>query len=452
MFEINFMYARFLFYGIVFFIALIFIEMYLLKKVRNRSTHVNEGIASLSSGLTNILKDVLGIAVLIWTYDFLLEHLSIGTLPFSWWTAIILFIVMDFTGYWEHRLEHTFNVFWNRHRMHHSGEFFNVASALRQGISSIISFNPIFYIPIALIGIPVEIIAIVAPIHKFSQFWYHTELIYKMGVLEKIIVTPSHHRVHHSMNKTYHDKNFSQIFIIWDKLFGTFQEELESEKPVFGVTRPTRSFNPFFINYHHMLRLYRDAWFTKNWKDKLTLWFKPTGWRPDDVKKRFPIKSVKDVHAYAEKLRFNPKHSFLSSVWIMLQFVITSALTLYLFYRVVEIDNSPAIFESLGFVSNALVFGLFCLLSVNSYTLYMDKNKFHWLADGVKLAFALVIIFTTKDFFLINTIVPFGTNIIIFYLAFTFITSVVSSYFFSADESIIDSFEEKEAVGILVSS
>ena len=122
-----------------------------------------------------------------------------------------------------------------------------------------------------MLGVPDEVIGVVAPLHLFAQFWYHTQHINKMGFLEKIIVTPSHHRVHHAINQEYIDKNLDQIFIFWDKLFGTFQEELKEVPPVYGITRPVRTWNPVKINFQHLWLLIKDAWRTKSWKDKFTL-------------------------------------------------------------------------------------------------------------------------------------------------------------------------------------
>jgi sterol desaturase/sphingolipid hydroxylase (fatty acid hydroxylase superfamily) len=126
----------------------------------------------------------------------------------------------------------------------------------------------ILLLPAALLGVPPTVIAVVAPLHLFAQFWYHTRHIGKMGFLEKIIVTPSHHRVHHAINKEYIDKNYGQIFIFWDKMFGTFQEELKEVPAVYGITRPVQTWNPLKINFLHMWLLMKDAWYTRSWKDK----------------------------------------------------------------------------------------------------------------------------------------------------------------------------------------
>lgn len=195
-------------------------------------------ISSLSSGITNVTKDVLGLSITILTYDWLVNKIAVYHIQSTLWTYIIAFIVIDFAGYWVHRIDHKINVFWNSHLVHHSSEEFNLACALRQSISVFIRLFTFLLIPAALLGVSTEVIAIIAPIQLFAQFWYHTRHIKKMGFLEKIIVTPSHHRVHHAINPEYIDKNLSQIFIIWDKIFGTFQEELPDKPPVYGITRP----------------------------------------------------------------------------------------------------------------------------------------------------------------------------------------------------------------------
>ena len=130
-----------------------------------------------------------------------------------------------------------------------------------------------------------------SPIHLFAQFWYHTKHIGKLGFLEYIIVTPSQHHVHHAINPIYIDKNLAAIFCIWDRMFGTFQEELDSEPPIYGTLKPAQSWNPFWINFQHLYLLARDAWYTKSWKDKIRLWFMPTGWRPEDVLTLFPVQT-----------------------------------------------------------------------------------------------------------------------------------------------------------------
>ena len=246
-------------------------------------------LASLISGLTNVFKDVLGLTVIIVSYDWMVGNLSLVQIQETWVIYLVAFIGLDFSGYWVHRISHKINYFWNHHLIHHSSEEFNLGCALRQSISNWFSISFVFLLPTALLGVPAQVISFIAPLHLFSQYWYHTKLIGRLGFLEYILVTPSHHRVHHAINDIYIDKNLSQIFIFWDKLFGTFQEELANEPPVYGVKKPVKSWNPFVINFIHLWQLLQDAWRAKSWYDKLVIWVKPTGWRPKDVAEAYPI-------------------------------------------------------------------------------------------------------------------------------------------------------------------
>ena len=261
--------------AIPFFISLILIEIILSKVYRKDYVMRSmDTLSSLCSGLTNIIKDVLGLTFIIISYGYMVEHFALFKLEPSIMVYVIAFIGIDFAGYWVHRINHNINYFWNHHIIHHSSEEFNLACALRQSISNFFSISFIFLIPTAIIGVPPEVIAILAPLHLFAQYWYHTRLIGKLGLLEYIIVTPSHHRVHHAINNEYLDKNLSQVFIIWDKLFGTFQEELDGVPPVYGVKRPLRSWNPILINFSHLFQLIKDAWSNLIAKvNAITAWF-----------------------------------------------------------------------------------------------------------------------------------------------------------------------------------
>lgn len=156
----------------------------------NDTVEFMDMISSLSSGITNIVKDVLGLSVTVLAYSWLVNHIAVFHIESGFWVVFIAFIALDFHGYWVHRLSHEINLFWNKHAIHHSSEEFNLACALRQSVSSFVNLFTIFLLPAALLGIPSEVIATIAPLHLFAQFWYHTRHIDKMGFLEKIIVTP----------------------------------------------------------------------------------------------------------------------------------------------------------------------------------------------------------------------------------------------------------------------
>ena len=349
-----------LFIVIPIFIILICIEIIVAKKMGIKVNNPADMISSLSSGITNIAKDGLKFGVLIISYSWLVKYITIYKLEPIWLAIIIAFIVQDFSGYWLHRMNHRVNILWNRHIIHHSSEEFNLSCALRQEISAIVRFGAIFMIPAALLGISPTIFAVLGPIHLFMQFWYHTRLINKMGWLEKFLVTPSHHRVHHAINTKYMDKNYGQILIVWDKLFGTFQAELEDEKPVFGIIRPANTWNPIIINYKHTWQLLKDAYFAKAWKDKIRIWFMPTGWRPKDVENQYPISTVDSK----SQIKYQTKNSNKLIIWSFFQMATTGSLMLLMFTIASKISNITLFFLA-----------LFLILNVFSYTSMLDGRK-----------------------------------------------------------------------------
>ncbi len=371
-------YEQVLNYAIPFFLLLIVIEQI---AAHFKGIKVNRGpdaISSLSSGNTNSIKDVLGLSIAIVSYGWLVDKVALFEIQTSWILVVIAFVAKDFAGYWMHRWEHEINFLWNRHIIHHSSEEFNLSCALRQSISEVFSIFALLMLPAALFGVPVEVIAIVAPIHLFAQFWYHTRLIGKMGFLEKIIVTPSHHRVHHAINPEYLDKNFSQVFIIWDKLFGTFQPELENVTPVYGVKRPAQTWNPILINFQHFWLLFMDSVRAKNWWDKIRLWFMPTGWRPADVAEKYPVKIVENVDAFK---KYAPSLSNNLIIWSWFQLFVSLLLMLYLFNNIADI-GMPGMF----------LYGAFLIINIFSFTTLMDKSKWALTTEVMKTVFGLLLI------------------------------------------------------------
>ena len=408
-------------YGKILLIAMpIFLGLVLLEKwygwaVKKHPFRTMDTLSSMSSGYTNIIKDVLGISISILTYGWMVEHLAIYKIESSVWAYVVAFIALDFSGYWVHRLSHEINFFWNKHAIHHSSEEFDLACALRQSISSFVNLFTIFLLPAALLGVDPQVIAVVAPLHLFAQFWYHTIYIGKMGILEHIIVTPSHHRVHHALNPEYLDKNHSQIFIIWDKLFGTFQEELPDVPPVYGITRPAHTWNPIKINFQHLWLLIQDAYRTQSWRDKLRIWWMPTGWRPADVIEKYPVAKIEDPYHFQ---KYAPPASQKLLVWTWFQFLFTFALINYFFLNIAQI-GSPLIF----------VYGGFIFLSVFAYTELMDRNPYAWMWEGAKNAIGLWLIYQT-EWFGMSTSLPWAT----FVLAGYFLTSTLIVWMLSKPE------------------
>lgn len=355
-------YANALSYAIPGFVILVLVEHIAGRIMGIEVNRSMDTISSLSSGITNALKSLTGLSVVILSYEWMVDHFALFDFKSRVWMYILAFIGLDFAGYWSHRFNHTINVFWNRHIIHHSSEEYNLSCALRQSISAIVGVYFFLYLPMAVVGVPAGVVGVVAPIHFFSQFWYHTRLIGKLGWLEQVIVTPSHHRVHHAINPEYLDKNFSEIFIVWDKLFGTFQEEIPEITPVYGVKRPVGTWNPIIINFMHLRLLIRDAWYTRRWYDKLRIWFMPTGWRPADVSKRFPI--AEDADIYSRK-KYDTVAGLGVHLWSWIQLIITLVIMYFMLIRIAHIS-----FDQI------LLLAFFLLLSIYSYTTLMDRNGF----------------------------------------------------------------------------
>ncbi|MBS1506225.1 MAG: sterol desaturase family protein [Bacteroidetes bacterium] len=378
-------YGKILLIAMPAFLVLVLFEKWYGWYRGNDTVPSSDMISSLSSGVTNVTKDVLGLGIAIISYDWLVDKIAVVHIEANWLVYLIAFMSLDFAGYWVHRISHEYNLFWNNHIIHHSSEEYNLACALRQSISVVVKIFALFLLPAALLGVPPQVIAVVAPLHLFAQFWYHTRHIGKMGILEKIIVTPSHHRVHHAINPQYLDKNYSQIFIFWDKLFGTFQEELPDVTPVYGVTRPVRTWNPIKINFIHLWLLIKDAWHTSSLKDKFRIWFMPLGWRPADVVQKYPVYKIEDVYHFE---KYAPKIPSGLVAWSYVQMVVLLLLVSYLFGNIAAI-GSPGMFW----------YGAIIFLSIYAYTELLEKSKYALAWEVLKNALALGIIYTQHDWF-----------------------------------------------------
>jgi len=401
-------------FAIPIFLILIGIEALAAGRMGIKINRPADMISSLSSGVTNTVRDGINFGFILISYSWLVEHLTIYKLEPVWLAVVIAFIVKDFSGYWIHRMDHRINVFWNRHVVHHSSEEFNLSCALRQSISDTVRFGAIFMVPAAFLGIPAYIFVVIGPIHLFMQFWYHTRLIDKLGWLENIIVTPSHHRVHHAINPEYLDKNYSQIFIIWDKLFGSFQSELPDVKPVYGILRPAKTWNPVVINFKHIWQLIKDAVRTERVWDKIRIWFMPTGWRPDDVKLKHPVKTIEDP---SEQVKYKTENSISLIYWLCIQMSVGLALMFHLL-----------VLSSSVSTPSALLYALFLVVHVFAYTSLLDKRNYGMYFEGIKFILGMVL-------FVISDLTWFHSpNYVSIIMGFYFILSFSITLYFIKTE------------------
>jgi alkylglycerol monooxygenase len=410
-------YGKILLIAMPIFLLLVLFEKWYGWKQGKDTVRVMDMISSLTSGVTNVTKDILGLSVAILSYGWLVKTLAVTTIENKISVYIVAFIALDFSGYWIHRIQHTTNVFWNAHLVHHSSEEFNLACALRQSISVFFKLFTFFLIPAAFLGVPVEVIAIVAPLHLFIQFWYHTQHINRMGILEHVIVTPSHHRVHHAINPEYIDKNYSQVFIIWDKFFGTFQEEKKDIPPVYGITRPAGTWNPIKINFQHLFLLISDAWRTNSVQDKFRIWFMPTGWRPADVIEKYPINKINDVYDFE---KYDPISSKPLQAWAFAQLLFL-LFFICVFFSNLALIGSPGIFY----------FGAFIFSFIYALTELMDNNPKAYIWEFLKFTFANYCLYQSDLIFNELTITTEWKMVVLSYL----FISLAASIFFCRNNS-----------------
>jgi sterol desaturase/sphingolipid hydroxylase (fatty acid hydroxylase superfamily) len=336
-------------------------------------------ISSLSSGFTNLMVDILGLGIIIFSYPFFYERLKVIELEESIFLYFIAFVCVDFASYCHHRLKHSINIFWNMHVIHHSSEEFNLACALRQSITNNLGIGILFLVPAALLGVPPKMISILGPLHLFGQFWYHTRHIGKLGWLEYILVTPSQHRVHHAINKEYIDKNLAAIFCIWDRAFGTFQEELDDVPCVYGTLKPVRTWNPILINFQHLWFLTQDAWYTSSIKDKFKIWFMPTGWRPKDVVKTIPRSKVENVFNQ-EKYKF--EYTLIHKIFVGFHFLVLNIL-LFIFL---------SSFADLSF-SDKTGYFLLIFSTIFSFSSLMDGYKWSINFEFIRIFLGMLVLY-----------------------------------------------------------
>jgi alkylglycerol monooxygenase len=263
------------------FILLIGLELVVTRLQEKDYYRLSDSINDLSCGMVQQLLEVFAKTGLFAAYVYLWTHARAFDIPGSApWAWVAGFIGVDFLYYWFHRLSHEVNAFWAAHVVHHQSEDYNLAVALRQGAFQS-SFSWVFYLPLALLGFPPLLFLTLTSIDTLYQFWIHTRAIGTLGPLEWVLNTPSHHRVHHGRNPRYIDRNHAGTFIVWDRMFGTFQQE--DEEAVYGITTPLASWNPMWANLHYWVELVGKARRTARWSDRVRLFLKPPGWHPEDL-------------------------------------------------------------------------------------------------------------------------------------------------------------------------
>jgi alkylglycerol monooxygenase len=305
------------------FLFLIALEFFWSRRANARvgsgkAYRLNDAINSISLGILSQVSGVLTKALSVGIYTLVFGAFAIyPDMAFwkTWYGVLLALVFYDLCYYWLHRAGHVVALFWAAHVVHHQSQHYNLSTALRQ-TSSGAFFGWVFYIPMAIAGVPPLIFGIVALIDLLYQFWVHTEQVGKLGWFDRVFCSPSNHRVHHAVNDPYIDKNYGGILVLWDRWFGTFQEE--HEPCVYGTRGALNSWDPLWANAEVYWGLAKDSYATRRWRDKLRVWFKPPGWQPDDLKLAQP----KPAFRIEAVTTFNPPLTVGQQWFAAMQFVL----------------------------------------------------------------------------------------------------------------------------------
>ena len=313
------------------FFVLIGIEVLIQQFSKKKLYRFNDAVTNISCGVTQQVSGVFLKLFGIGLYVIVYEYLRILEIPSNWYTLIILFVATDFAYYWAHRMSHEINLFWSGHVVHHQSEDYNLSVALRQSSFQVI-WTSAFYFPLAIIGFRPIDFALMAALTTLYQFWIHTELIGKMGFIEKFMVTPSHHRVHHGRDPKYIDRNHGGTFIVWDMMFGTYQEE--DETTTYGITSPVRSWNPVWANFSHYKIMLHEMKQISGFIDKVKYLFYKPGWLPENLGGYRPAPLV-DHGSYQKYITVSSKSL---NFYVLTQYAVFLGLTTWFLFTQAQME------------------------------------------------------------------------------------------------------------------
>lgn len=307
-------------------IGLLILELIYCAIARKTFFTFQESVANFGTALGNQTTNLFVAVGVYFTYGYLWENFHWLELPLDWehwYNFFFLLIGIDFIFYWVHRWGHEVNILWAAHSPHHSAEEMNLLVGLRASVTQrLASF--LFFWPLTLLGFNPIDIYLMTGVHLFLGYWHHTEAIPKFWRwVEYIFNTPSHHRVHHGVNYQYLDKNYAELLILWDRLFGTFEEE--DEKVVYGMYGGPQSWNPIKINFHYYIQLWKKATAAPYWTDKIKIWFMPLIWQPRGLPEYVPNPEI----TLENQVRFQTIMFPKAKVYITLHMIFCLALMLF---------------------------------------------------------------------------------------------------------------------------
>jgi len=374
------------------YFVLIGIELLINQFQKKNLYRLNDAITNISCGITQQLTGIFLKVIGVGVYQLVYENFALFSIPSNWITILILFVVADFFYYWAHRMSHQINLFWGGHVVHHQSEEYNLSVALRQSTFQVI-WTFIYYLPLALFGFNTIDFILVMGLNLIYQFWIHTETIGKMGWFEYIFNTPSHHRVHHGRNPKYIDKNHAGVFIIWDKIFGTFQKE--EERPTYGITSPVNSWNPVWVNLNHYVQMWNTMKTIDGVGNKIKYTFNKPGWMPDSMGGYQPAPEV-DKSTYH---KFDTTSPVRLNFYVLFQYTIALAISAFFLFNeskfeleikvlmasgiIITIMNCGLLFEHKNWVKYTEYLRIALIAIAGIYVSYVNDWNVFFLAAGI---------------------------------------------------------------------
>jgi sterol desaturase/sphingolipid hydroxylase (fatty acid hydroxylase superfamily) len=383
-------------FAVPLFIGLMLIEYLIAKKKKLQYFNLHNSIANVSIGIAERLSDVLITGMFYFVYDYLQKRFGIFQIKPGVFLWIVLLICTDFLWYWYHRMGHEINLLWAVHVVHHQSEDYNYTVSARITVLQALA-RTCFWAVLPIIGFPAQMITVMLLVHGIYPFFIHTRLIGKLGVLEYVLVTPSHHRVHHAANEQYLDKNYGDVFIIWDKLFGTFQKEEDGIETVYGLTKPLNTYSFLWQHFHFLIEIFIAAKAQKGVIPKLKIIFgRPEHFDPAVRKK---AESIFNIKHSSEKLA-GPLNRYV--IWQLVILLVSLFLFIlfeaqlsiifrvaFVFTTVLTLINCGAIMESKHWVFHVEFLRLLSLLIVPVYNFSV---YYHSIVPIIIVALVVVII------------------------------------------------------------
>lgn len=349
------MHQTYIAFAVPLFLFFMGLEYFYSKRKGKNFFQFAESVANLNVGIAERLLDIFTMVPFYYFFDYIHTNFALYNFkpgPITW---ILLFLFTDLVWYWYHRLAHEINLLWAAHIVHHQSEDFNYTVSARITVFQA-AIRCMFWGVLPLIGFPAEMISVFLLIHGLYPFFIHTQTIGKLGWLEYFMVTPSHHRVHHSSNPEYLDKNYGDVLIIWDKIFGTFTEE--KAKPVYGLTKPLESHSFLWQHFHYPLELLVAMKRTKGFKAKLRILFG----RPDSIDPRLRLLLEKKFLKKKTFLQPTASHKIYVAIQTLLSLVVlfftvylyshlaTTQVVLLTAFILVSLVNTGAILEQRSWI------------------------------------------------------------------------------------------------------